>query len=548
MKKTLLILAMFIFAFSLYSQVPRVKFYLNDGITKQYNLKDIENIGINNKSDNCVMRIYNKGSKPVEFKSITIDKIEIRIDTSKIHILSIYIANIPNNFVVSEIDSICFVYIPILFITSITPTVGQIGDEIIITGLLFGSAQGTSIVSFNGTNVSEYLSWSDSQIKVKVPSGATSGKLTVTVNGKKSNELDFTVLEPNQPQINKINPTNTGIGSFVSISGLNFGNPQGTGFVTFNGSNASEYTSWSESSIIVKVPVEAETGKLSITARGQRSNEVEYSIIPSITKIMPASARIGDTVTITGTGFGSKQGKSLVSFSGANAITYISWNSTTIVVKVPTGASTGKLSVTVNTQKSNEVDFTLTSATEVTIGTQIWMTKNLDVENYRNGDSIPEVRDTSTWAALTTGAWCYYENNSAYGITYGKLYNWYAVNDSRGLAPSGWHVPTDAEWSTLTTYLGGVSVAGGKLKESGTTHWQSPNTGATNESCISALPGGYRYGNGSFYGIGNYGSWWSSSELDTSYAWNRYLYYNDANIRRYNFSKEAGFSVRCVQD
>src|SRR5450759_3473794 len=130
----------------------------------------------------------------------------------------------------------------------------------------------------------------------------------------------------------------------------------------------------------------------------------------------------------------------------------------------------------------------------VTICTQVWMLKNLDVSTYRNGDLIPKVTDPTAWSALTTGAWCWCSNDSATNAsTYGKLYNRYAVNDPRGLPPTGWHVPSDAEWNTLITCLGGDPfVAGGAMKETGTTHWQSPNTDATNSSGFTGLPGGLR--------------------------------------------------------
>lgn len=180
----------------------------------------------------------------------------------------------------------------------------------------------------------------------------------------------------------------------------------------------------------------------------------------------------------------------------------------------------------------------------VTIGTQIWMTKNLDVSTYRNGDPIPQVQDHTAWAALTTGAWCYNENSTANGTTYGKLYNWYAVNDPRGLAPVGYHVPSDTEWTALTTFLGGENVAGGKMKA--TTLWASPNT-ATNSSGFTGLPGGFRSNDGAFSNVGSIGYWWSSSE-DGTHAWLRYLFYNeDVATRNYN-NKIDGFSVRCLRD
>lgn len=146
----------------------------------------------------------------------------------------------------------------------------------------------------------------------------------------------------------------------------------------------------------------------------------------------------------------------------------------------------------------------------VTICSQKWMDKNLDVTTYRNGDTIAYVTDPAAWDGLTTGAWCYYNNDPSTNATYGKLYNWYAVNDSRGLAPAGWHVPSDAEWTTIEICLGGWSVAGGKMKVTGTTTWISPNTGATNTSGWAGMPGGYRNLGGTSVNVGNFGNWWSS--------------------------------------
>lgn len=186
----------------------------------------------------------------------------------------------------------------------------------------------------------------------------------------------------------------------------------------------------------------------------------------------------------------------------------------------------------------------LASARAVRIGTQVWMKKDLTTSYYRNGDKIPEVKDPTKWSKLTTGAWCWYNNDPRYG----KLYNWYAVNDPRGLAPIGWHVPSDAEWTTLTNYLGGEYVAGGKMKETGTTHWEVPNTDATNSSGFTGLPGGYRYPESAFSGIGRYGYWWSATENSPDIAWYRYLSYNDGSIYRGHNSKDFGFSVRCIKD
>ena len=183
----------------------------------------------------------------------------------------------------------------------------------------------------------------------------------------------------------------------------------------------------------------------------------------------------------------------------------------------------------------------------VKIDDQTWMAKNLDVDHYRNGDPIPQVTDGTAWANLTTGAWCYYNNDLTQGKTYGKLYNWFAVNDPRGLAPAGWHIPGDAEWTTLEKSLGGSLVAGGKMKEEGTLHWATPNTKADNNSGWAALPGGSRFVNGFFGGIGENGVWWNSSESNTEIALMRIMSFNDGRLVKSTAYKYYGYSVRCVR-
>ncbi len=195
----------------------------------------------------------------------------------------------------------------------------------------------------------------------------------------------------------------------------------------------------------------------------------------------------------------------------------------------------------------------------VKICNQTWMIKNLDVATYRTRDPIPNVTDAAARTALTTGAYCYSPNDSAaYAAIYGKLYNWYAVNDPRGLAPVGWHVPSDAEWNILTkcidpladtTLLGSPSTtAGGDMKEIGTTNWQSPNTGATNSSGFTCIPGGIRDFVGAFTYGGQEARLWSTTVIYTTNAWYRLLEHNTGNIYRYNLEKYLAFSVRCVKD
>jgi uncharacterized protein (TIGR02145 family) len=182
----------------------------------------------------------------------------------------------------------------------------------------------------------------------------------------------------------------------------------------------------------------------------------------------------------------------------------------------------------------------------VTIGTQIWLAENLKTTKFKDGTDIPLVTDT-LWSYINTPGYCWYENNEAtYKNPYGAMYNWYAVNTTK-LCPNGWHVPNSTEWSTLINYLGKDS-AGGKLKEAGTTHWNSPNTGATNQSGFTALPGGLRGNSGLFFGMGNGSYWWSATEGYGNIA--VYYFMSSTMVTVYNnfFEKEFGFYVRCMKD
>jgi uncharacterized protein (TIGR02145 family) len=210
--------------------------------------------------------------------------------------------------------------------------------------------------------------------------------------------------------------------------------------------------------------------------------------------------------------------------------------------------STTTVAPTTTTTTSNNIPTTTTTTTCLPI---IFTTTNYSGTTYRDGTTIPEVTNAIAWAALTTGAWCYYNFDSANGLIYGKMYNWYAINDPRGFAPIGYHVPSDQEFTCYTNSLGGDTVAGGAMKETGITHWTSPNTGATNTSGFTALPGGGCNISGAFQNKNNYGFFWTSTEypLDTTKAWIRYIAYNASNIYRdFNYGKNSGFSVRLVQD
>ena len=230
------------------------------------------------------------------------------------------------------------------------------------------------------------------------------------------------------------------------------------------------------------------------------------------------------------------------------------------------------------------------SSNDVKIGKQIWMTKNLDVSTYRNGEQIPQAKDAAQWkyaAENKISAWCYYEFNESNGKKYGKLYNWFAVSDSRGLAPNGYHIPSDAEWTILTDFLGGSDIAGKKMKSKD--GWKLYEEGGKKKSCpdcadwtdeyknkvpchsckdsryvktpivtlsgngdnssgFNGLPGGSCPGDGSFESMTKVGFFWSSSEGNTRVAWLRFLSNFDTEVYRYDFNKGSGLSVRCLRD
>ena len=181
----------------------------------------------------------------------------------------------------------------------------------------------------------------------------------------------------------------------------------------------------------------------------------------------------------------------------------------------------------------------------VEIGEQVWMAENLKVTHYRNGDEIPTGYSDAVWENLTTGAYAVYDDNESNADTYGYLYNWYAVDDDRGVCPASWHVPTDGEYTALSDYLGGTSVSGGKLKECTegscpeSEYWYSPNTEATNESGFTGLPGGAHYYYGNSRHIGYNGSFWSSTEYGSNDAWHRGLESNDSTIYRRDYGKDS---------
>lgn len=188
----------------------------------------------------------------------------------------------------------------------------------------------------------------------------------------------------------------------------------------------------------------------------------------------------------------------------------------------------------------------------VLIGEQCWIGENLKTTKYADGSGIPHVTSGSTWVNLTSGAYCWYNNDPNFGSTYGALYNWYATNPAtnggRQLCPEGWRVPSDADWSALVSFIGGSTTVGGKLKETGYSHWFPPNTGATDEFGFTALPGGSRIWNGNFDSMGTYCWLWASTEQAGVFAYLRNMFHNSATMGRGSINKLNGFSIRCLKD
>jgi uncharacterized protein (TIGR02145 family) len=188
---------------------------------------------------------------------------------------------------------------------------------------------------------------------------------------------------------------------------------------------------------------------------------------------------------------------------------------------------------------------------EVEIGNQIWSAENLNTDRFANGAIIPEAKSVQEWNMVgktQQPAWCYYNFNSSLGLVYGKLYNWYAVADTRGLCPMGWHVPSSNEWTILETHLGGSLVAGGKMKELNISHWENPNLGATNSSSFNGLPAGFIGYDGVFGGITENSDWWGDTQVSETSAVDRNLYYGNSILGNYISNKSNGLSVRCIKD
>mgnify|MGYP001318508370 CR=1 FL=1 len=301
-------------------------------------------------------------------------------------------------------------------------------------------------------------------------------------------------------------------------------------------------------------------------------NPADSDNAPKIHKIEPQEAIEGEEVKFTGINFGEAKGESAVYFNGVKVEEHPNWSDTEIIAIVAPNAESGKVWVEVGGHKSNEHDFLISLSqhgfSQVKIGKQIWMKTNLNVDHYRNGDSIPQVQDWEEWGKLTTGAWCYLEDTSYHPNkiikTWGKYYNWYAVNDPRGLAPEGWHIPTDDEWKQLEMTLGmsqsQADATGERGNEEGSylagryDLWFGGELSYPNKfgsSGFNGLPGQGRDGTGIWSQNANQFAYWWTSSPDNSkdyLAWSRSLWYSSTKIFRTAEYKNSGYCIRCVKD
>jgi uncharacterized protein (TIGR02145 family) len=470
-------------------------------------------------------------------------------------------------------------------ISDIDPDTLYAGKVMTIRGSGFGISQGASEVMFDHLTAVEYASWSDSEIQLRAPTIAEDGVLrvkTIDIDGRISGPhphgfrdwyiirgqatgsgvdvrgITITagsystqthadgsfVLDGITPRSYSVIPRKTGLHFEPELIAITVTN-EDVDTLSFTASDISAYIP-----LVTTTPVSNVTNSTA-TCGGIITSDNGYEVFErGICWNATGSPTINDSIIYEGTGTGIYE----IILSGlmANTQYYVKAFATNIA-----GTGYGN-EISVITKPDSGVQ-------SVTIGSQVWGLKNLAVTTYRNGDPIPQVTDSLQWYQLTSGAWCYYNNDPAMDAVYGKLYNWYAVNDPRGLAPAGWHVPSDEEWKTLEIYLGmsqsqadsGVgwrgTDEGNKLKEAGTSHWIL-STGATNSSGFTAQPSGMRaaydlgiYGH--FEYLGNSGIWWTSTKSGfMDHVWMRILHTNVTRVQSNYTRPTDGISVRCVRD
>jgi len=408
------------------------------------------------------------------------------------------------------------------------------------TGALTASAARTNLGLVIGTDVQAALTAGTNYIVPNASiTGATKTKLTYDAKGLVTAGADATTADIAASRDKNYVTDAQKSGVLSNTSGTNtgdqeivlYGDVTGTGTGTFASTLAYSGVSASSYGSSTLIPT------FTVDAKGRLTTASTASIV-------------ADAGTLTGTTLNETVIESYLAKVGT--ITSGVWNGTPVAIeKGGTGATTASAARTnLGLEIGTNVQAPAVFLPTVVIGTQQWMKENLDVMTYRNGDIIPFESDPTVWVTLSTGAWCWYSNSADSGAIYGKLYNGFAAYDPRGLAPQGWHIPTDAEWTTLSDRLGGDLYAGGKMKTTGITRWTTPNAFANNMSGFAGLPGGLRKPDGTFSNVGIYGYWWSATEYSSFpwYAWFRTSYYNNSTLYRMNFNKAYGFSIRCLKD
>lgn len=382
-----------------------------------------------------------------------------------------------------------------------------------------------------------FSNWSENGTSV-----STNANYTFTVSGNRSLVANFTQNAVNYTISTSSNPSvggsTSGNGSYSNGKSLT---------VTATANNGYSFSYWSENGTSVST-----NANYTFTVSGNRilvanftQNVVNYTISTSSNPSAGGSTSgsgsysNGQSLTVTA----SSNSGYIFSYWSENGVSVSANASYTLAVSGNRNLVANFITSPNNGKTVTDIDGNVYST--VTIGSQVWLGQNLKTTKYNDGTSIPLVTDNYTWSTFLTPAYSWYNNDIGNKNPYGALYNWYAINTGK-LCPLGWHVPTDAEWTALNDNLGGENIAGGKLKEVGTVHWQNPNTGATNETNFTGLPGGKRLNNG-FYDIGEYGNFWSSTEYQGFVLYRNIINYGE-NTNKIGTDKQSGFSVRCLCD
>ncbi|MFO7891378.1 MAG: FISUMP domain-containing protein [bacterium] len=426
------------------------------------------------------------------------------------------------------------------------------------SGDIIGRAYRSSISVSAGDESNVSMSWSDMRPTLSSPSdGSTITDNTPTFDWVSVSNASYYELEVDNssyfssPEINQTSLTSSGYTASSSLS-------DDTYYWRVRAKDSQgNWGGWSSSwdFTITSLYLNISTTSLSLSSSSNSqdsftiSSNTGWSVSDDATwlSVSPTSGSDGGTVTVTATSANT----STSSRSGTVTVSGTGVSSKTVNVTQAGGAETG-----IMTDQDGNVYQT------VKIGNQWWMAENLKVTHYRNGDPIPNITSDSEWTGLSTGAYCVYDNNESYADTYGYLYNWYAVNDSRNIAPEGWHVPTDEEWKQLEMYLGMSQSEADDTGYRGTNEGSKlagnaslwpygslENNAVFGTSGFSAFPGGYRDDDdGTFSDVGSNAYFWSATEGSTNTAWGRYLYYGISSIDRSNYNKPYGFSVRLVKD